>query len=115
MLKVASAFVLAGTMCGPALADGIDHPRYWHQHRFYLPPERHVIEVVQPPWSGNFIINGARFTGRSPACLTWAAGERIKLIEGDWNGRCTEAVFYNFYRHSTCEMTCRGSIYGWWW
>src|SRR5262249_54165034 len=35
-----------------------------------------------------------------------AAGERIKLIEGDWNGRCVEAVFYNIYRHNTCEMIC---------
>jgi hypothetical protein len=109
MFRVASACVLAAAVCGPALADGTQYSRHYHRH--YLPPERHVIEVVQPPWSGNFIINGARFTGRSPACFNWAAGERIKLIYGDWNGRCTEAAFYNFYRHSKCEMSCRG---GWW-
>ena len=34
-----------------------------------------MIEVVQPPYSGNFIINGARFTARTPACFGWAAGE----------------------------------------
>jgi hypothetical protein len=120
MVRVASAsvfalvvaFVLATAMGAAALADGMDYPSYRPHHP--LPPERHVIEIVQPPWSGNFIINGARFTGRSPACLTWAAGERIKLVEGDWNGRCTEAVFYNVYRHSTCEMICRGSIYNPW-
>jgi hypothetical protein len=121
MVRVASAsvfvlvvaFVLSAAMDRAALADGMDYPSYRSHHR--LPPERHVIEIVQPPWSGNFIINGARFTGHSPACFTWAAGERIKLIEGDWNGLCTEAVFYNVYRHSTCEMTCRGSIYNSWW
>jgi hypothetical protein len=119
MVRVASvsalvvSCVVAAAMGSAALADGMDYPTYHHHH--YLPPERHVIEVVQPPWSGNFIINGARFTGVSPACLTWAAGERIRMIEGDWNGRCSVAVFYNVYRHSTCEMTCRGSRYNWWW
>jgi hypothetical protein len=109
MVKATSGLILAVAVSGTAFADGLDYPQSYYRH--YLPPERHVVEVVQPPWSGNFIINGARFTGVSPACLTWAAGERIKLIEGDWDGRCTVAVFYNFYRHSTCEMTCRGSIY----
>ena len=107
MFKVASAAVLAVALCGPAMADGMQYSPYRHYHGHYLPPERHVVEVVQPPWSGNFIINGARFTGKSRACFSWAAGERIKLIAGDWNGRCTEAVFYNFYRRSTCEMWCR--------
>src|SRR5262249_39583573 len=58
-------------------------------------------------------INGTRFTARTPACLGWAAGERIRLIAGDWNGRCVAAVFYNFYRRSTCEMWCGGGGWGW--
>jgi len=96
-------------LAAPAFAD--EGPRnhrhhYRHHHHIYLPPERHVIEVVQPPWSGNFIINGTRFTGRDHACHRWAAGERIRLIEGDWNGRCVTAVFYNVSRHSTCEVVC---------
>ena len=106
MLRVVSALTLALLTWQPACADGMRYSgwqRTWH----YLPPERHVIEVVQPPYSGNFIINGARFTGRTRACLHWAAGERIRLIAGDWNGRCVDAVFYNFYRRSTCEMWCR--------
>jgi hypothetical protein len=89
----------------PAGADGMPYRRA--HHGYALPPERHVVEVVQPPWSGNFIINGARFTGRNAACLRWAAGERIRLIAGDWNGRCEEAVFYNYFRRSTCTMWCR--------
>jgi hypothetical protein len=98
---------LACLAAAPTYAD--EAPRYHHhyyRHHIYLPPERHVIEVVQPPWSGNFIINGTRFVGRDHACHHWAAGERIKLIEGDWHGRCTTAVFYNVRRHSTCEMQC---------
>jgi hypothetical protein len=113
MLKPISAFALAMLMCAPALADGMEYaPRRYYPQRFYLPPEQHVIEVVQPPYSGNFIINGARFTARTPACFGWAAGERITLIAGDWNGRCVVAAFYNFYRRNTCEMWC-GS--GSWW
>jgi hypothetical protein len=69
------------------------------------------VVSAPPPYSGNFIINGARFTARTPACFGWAAGERITLIAGDWNGRCVVAAFYNFYRRNTCEMWCVG---GWW-
>jgi hypothetical protein len=105
MFKWGAAFALTAAVSWPALADG-EYRRYYRQ-QIHLPPERHVIEIVQPPWSGNFIINGTRFTGRTVSCLRWAAGERIKLIAGDWNGRCVEAVFYNATRRSTCEMWCR--------
>ena len=95
------AILLALLVTGQtALADGMIYPRYRVYRGFYLPPERHVVEVVQPPWSGHFIINGARFTGISASCLSWAAG-------GDWHGRCVTAVFYNFHRRSTCETWCR--------
>ena len=98
-----------------APAHGDEAPREYRPHHrwhgIHLPPERHVIEVVQPPWSGRFIINGTRFIGNSPACYTWAAGERITLVAGDWHGRCEQAVFYNLDRRSTCEMSCRR----WWW
>ena len=107
MLKWGIALALAVSMCAPALADG-EYRRYRsYSHSIYLPPERHVIEVVQPPASGRFIINGTRFTAKTAACLPWAAGERIKLVAGDWNGRCVDAVFYNATRHATCEMWCR--------
>jgi len=110
MLKSVAAFALVVLMGASVFADGMDvsRPRYRY-YQLYLPPERHVIEVVRPPYSANFIINGARFVGRTPACWSWAAGERIKLLAGDWNARCDYAVFYNFYRRSTCEMWCGGS------
>jgi hypothetical protein len=113
MFKWMSAFALAASICAPALADEMEYPRRgYYQYRYYLPPEQHVIEVVQPPYSGNFIINGTRFTARTPACFSWAAGERIRLIAGDWSGRCVAARFYNFYRRNTCDMWCGGG--GWW-
>ena len=114
MLKWMSAFALAALTCAPALAADMDYPRPgYYQYRYYLPPEQHVIEVVQPPYSGNFIINGTRFTARTPSCFSWAAGERIRLIAGDWNGRCVAARFYNFYRRNTCDVWCGSG--GWWW
>ena len=106
MVRLVSACALVLLACQAAHADGMGYSPY-RPRGFYLPPERHVIEVVQPPYSGNFIINGAPFTAKSAACIPWAAGERIRLIAGDWHGRCVEAVFYNYYRHSTCAMWCR--------
>ena len=107
MLRVALAFGLALLTCQSALADGMIYSSYRYYHRRYLPPERHVIEVVQPPYSGIFVINGVRFTGMTEACLGWVAGERISLVAGDWRGHCVTAVFYNFRRHNTCETWCR--------
>ena len=108
MFQRALVLWLIIAICPPAFADGMQGPRHrYYRDRFYLAPERHVIEVVQPPWSGNFIINGTRFTGRTPACFSWAAGERIALIAGDWRARCVDAVFYNFSRRNTCETWCR--------
>ena len=112
MFKCMSAFALAMLVSAPALADETEYTRpgyyqYYYQYRYSLPPEQHVIEVVQPPYSGNFIINGARFTAKTAACARWAAGERIKLLAGDWHGRCVDAVFYNFYWRNSCEMWCR--------
>jgi hypothetical protein len=113
MRKFASGLALAMAMCLPgsllpALADGMGYQRhYHHNHRIHLPPARHVVEVVQPPWSGNFIINGTHFTGRNAACRRWAAGERIRLVAGDWHGQCVAATFYNLSRHSTCQTWCK--------
>ena len=78
-----------------------------YHRRIVLPPERHVIELARPPYSGNFIINATRFTAKTPACARWVAGERIKLLAGDWHGFCDSAVFYNVPRRQTCELACR--------
>ena len=78
-----------------------------YHRRIVLPPERHVIELARPPYSGNFIINATRFTAKTPACARWVAGERIKLLAGDWHGFCGSAVFYNVPRREVCELACR--------
>ena len=93
-------------LAAPAFAD--EGPRHRHHGGYviYLPPERHVVEVVQPPYSGNFVINGYRFKGLEQSCAGWVAGDRIKLISGDWHARCDVAVFRNMTRGSTCEMSC---------
>jgi hypothetical protein len=57
--RLLSAFGLALLFCRPALADEISTSR--HNYRHYLPAERHVVEVVTPPYSGLFVINGFRF------------------------------------------------------
>ena len=98
MSKSIFVFVLAILACRPALS--AEH------HRLSLPPERHVIELVRPPYSGAFIINNAHFTAKSPTCSSWAAGDRVTLWTGDWHGRCVDAVFYNVARRQACEMWC---------
>ncbi|HEY7666446.1 MAG TPA: hypothetical protein VH934_25290 [Xanthobacteraceae bacterium] len=107
MLKAVAASVLGLLLCQQVLADGMEYaPRRYYHPYYYLPPERHVIEVVSPPFSARFIINGARFAGWTPACYSWVAGERIRLVAGDWHGRCVGAVFYNYVRRNTCETWC---------
>jgi hypothetical protein len=110
MFRVALAFGLVFSVCQQLFADEAPYRRPLHyRHGWYLPRERHVIEVVQPPYSGIFIINGIRFTGMTPACFGWAAGEPIGLVAGDWHGHCRTAVFYNFWRRNTCQMWCRAA------
>ena len=109
-----STLVLVLTAYAPASSDAADagvrmraHYRHvWHHRRIVLPPERHVVEVNRPVGSPYFIINGTSFTAMTPQCIRWVAGERIKLVAGDWNGSCHSAVFYNARRHQTCEMLC---------
>jgi hypothetical protein len=103
--------VLATAACGPARSADLGEVapvRYWHaeHHRIVLPPERHAIELVRPPYSGNFIINRAHFTAETTACLGWTAGDQIVLRSGDWHGYCVDAVFYNVSRRSSCAMWC---------
>jgi hypothetical protein len=76
-------------------------------HRYYvLPPERHVVEKVMPPYSGNYVINGTWMRATTPACTQWVAGERIRLVAGDWHRSCSAAVIYNISRRMTCELSC---------
>jgi hypothetical protein len=82
------------------------HP-HWHHRHFRLLPERHVVEINKPTYGGYYTFNGAGFSAMTASCARWAAGERVRLLAGDWNAACTTAVFYNMRRRQACEMRCR--------
>ena len=82
MMLVVLAALLSGAVL-PAAAD--EGPRVYRHHdryRLSLPPERHVVEKVQPPWSGNFIINGRRFTGRDSGMFQLGGGRAHQADRG---------------------------------
>ena len=100
---------------GTARAAELERPIVRHRHVRHvvvLPPERHVIEIVKEAYSDRFIINGARFSAKVPACTAgWLAGERVHLLAGEPHGYCVDAVVYNAMRHRACEMWCGGSLF----
>ena len=99
-------------LIGPSRAaelEGVSAP-----YSYRLPPERHVIEAVWHAVSDRFIINGARFAAKTPACIGWLAGERIRFLSGSIDGNCIDAVVYNATRRETCEMWCSGPVYAGW-
>ena len=99
--------VALGLAAGPAGADGSDGYRHRHPHWGYdlrLPPERHVIEVVDG-W-GRYIMNGRPFTAVVPECAHWVAGERITFLSGDMNGACRTTLIHNYRWRQTCEFWC---------
>ena len=101
-----------GLVAGPAGADGVDTHRTWYRSYYpRLPPERHVIELVDR-W-GHFMFNGRRFTPVFPDCPRWVAGERIKFLSGDIDGFCKVAVIYNYRWHQSCEFWCPRGIAIW--
>ncbi len=113
------AFTLAVLGMGLSHAAEIEGAKERHvvRHRAYrhaivLPPERHVIEIVKNSYSDRFIINGARFSAKAPACTGgWLAGEPVRLLSGEPHGYCTDAVVYNAMRRRACEMWCGGSLF----
>lgn len=78
----------------------------YSQRHYILPPERHVVEKVLPPYSGNYLINATWFRAMTPACARWVSGDRIRLVAGDWHGACITAVFHNATRGMTCQLSC---------
>ena len=90
----------------------VRHRHVVYRHAIVLPPERHVIEIVKDSYSDRFIINGARFSAKAPACVSgWLAGQPVRLLSGEPHGYCTDAVVYNAMRHRACEMWCGGSLF----
>jgi hypothetical protein len=107
--RIALGCGLALIFCQSTSADEMSGPR--HHRRHYVWAQHHVVEVVQPPYSGVFITNGFRYIGMTPTCRSWVPGERIRLVSGSWYGACATATFYNLSRHSTCQTQCSGAAY----
>ena len=112
VLAVAFAVSAVGVSYAADLERRVVRHRHILRHAIVLPPERHVIEIVKNAYSDRFIINGARFSAKAPACTAgWLAGERVRLLSGEPHGYCVDAVVYNAMRHRACEMWCGGSLF----
>ena len=112
VLAVAFAVSAVGVSYAADLERRVVRHRYTVRHAIVLPPERHVIEIVKNAYSDRFIINGARFSAKMPACVNgWLAGEPVRLLSGEPHGYCTDALVYNAMRHRACEMWCGGSLF----
>jgi len=103
-----TSLIFAGMLCGPAISAELGEPRaYVPRYHFRLPPERHVLEVVNFSSFGlKFLINGHYFSANPWECPGWVAGDHVTLLAGEWHGYCAVAVFHDVTRHRTCRMAC---------
>jgi hypothetical protein len=105
-LKWITSLIFAGMLCGPAISAELGEPAPARYH-FALPPERHVLEVVNFSSFGlRFLINGHYFRANPWECPGWVAGDHVTLVAGDWHGYCATAVFHDLTRHRTCRVEC---------
>jgi hypothetical protein len=110
IIRFASLTCSVLLICQSAFADEPAYKR--HRYRHYVTAAPHVVELVAPPYSGRFVINGFRYDGVAPACLRWVPGQPVRLISGSWFGDCDSATFYNVSTRTTCQTSCRGRA--WW-
>jgi|SRR5947209_12879333 len=108
--RIASC-IFAAVLCGPAVAAELHEPtaaRTTSVTRHYaLPPERHVLEIVNFSSFGlRFLINGHYFRASPSDCPGWIAGDRVALLAGDWHGYCVTAVFQDLTRGRSCRVSC---------
>ena len=111
MKRFLCSMLLAGACVTSGMAYGADlsaEPRHHHYVMYYnriiLPPERHVLEKRPRP-DGSYLMNGHWFQATTPG-RQWAAGERIRLVAGEWHGSCSDAVFYNVWRRDYRGFAC---------
>jgi hypothetical protein len=107
--KWMTSLVFAGILCGPAISAEAGEATAAPQAyvRYPLPPERHVLEVVNFSSFGlRFLINGHYFRANPLECPGWVAGDRVTLLEGEWHGYCATAVLYDLTRHRSCRVAC---------
>ena len=112
MRKALLALVLAFLMSGTAIAAELSLSQTSTSRHSYrvdrlvrsLP--EHVIEVSIHPPGHRYIINGAYWTGTSPACFGWAPKQRVRMIAGEWHGTCGTAIIRNVTLGRTCQFVC---------
>jgi len=83
------------------------------RHMIALPPERHVVEVVEHAHGNRMIIDGQWFVAMTPACGGWIAGDRVVFKRGTPVEACLDTVVRNVSRHQTCDVRCQGPVYSW--
>src|SRR5881392_2425623 len=87
LLALGLAVCGAGLSHAAELERRIVRHRHVYRHVIVLPPERHVIEIVKEAYSDRFIVNGARFAAKVPACTAgWLAGEPVHFLSGEIHG-----------------------------
>jgi hypothetical protein len=59
IIRFASLTCSVLLICQSAFADEPAYKR--HRYRHYVPAAPHVVELVAPPYSGRFVINGFRY------------------------------------------------------
>ena len=109
--KWIASCIFAAVLFGPALSAELNEAPaslYANVPRHYaLPPERHVLEIVNFSSFGlRFLINGHYFRASPLECPGWVAGDRLALLAGDWHGYCGTAVFHDLTRGRSCRVSC---------
>jgi len=97
----------------PAAKPALNVPhRHARRHVIALPPEHHVVEVVEHAHGNRMIVNDQWFTASSVGCGGWIAGDRVVFTQGS-DRACVETIIRNVSRHQTCELRCEGPAYHW--
>ena len=52
-----------------------------------------------------FLINNEKFSAKT-YCFNFNEGDRVIFIEGEPNGICASATFYDFNNRESCEVWC---------
>lgn len=108
LLATGFTFIVLGTASAAELSidNALSGRLHYRVDRFVRVLPEHVVEVSIRPPGHRYIINGAYWTGTSPACFGWAPKQRVRMIVGEWHGNCSTAIIRNVTLGRTCEFVC---------